>query len=63
MKFKIFSYDEVDSTNEIAKKLIKSTKYESGFVHALSQKKGKGRYGKRWISTRGNFFGTVFFHT
>ena len=62
MKLKIFSYDTVDSTNETAKRLIKSTKYEKGFVHALSQKKGKGRYGSKWISKRGNFFGTIFFH-
>lgn len=62
MKFKIFSYDSVDSTNDIAIKLIKTQNHDSGFVHALSQKKGKGRYGKRWISKRGNFFGTFFFH-
>ena len=37
-------------------------KYESGFVYALSQKKGKGRHGRKWISKKGNFFGSIFFH-
>ena len=62
MKLRIFSYDNVSSTNAIAIKLIKKKNYEKGFVHALSQTKGRGRYGKKWISKKGNFFGTVFFH-
>jgi BirA family biotin operon repressor/biotin-[acetyl-CoA-carboxylase] ligase len=62
MKFKIFKYNTVNSTNEKAIELIKKKKYENGFVYALSQKKGKGRYGRRWISKKGNFFGSIFFH-
>ena len=62
MKFKIFKYDTVNSTNEKAIELIKKKKYENGFVYALSQKKGKGRYGRKWISKKGNFFGSIFFH-
>jgi BirA family biotin operon repressor/biotin-[acetyl-CoA-carboxylase] ligase len=62
MKFKIFKYKTVNSTNEKAIELIKKKKYENGFVYALSQKKGKGRYGRRWISKKGNFFGSIFFH-
>ena len=62
MKFKIFSYDTVDSTNNVAINLIQNGNCQMGFVHALLQKKGKGRYGKKWISVRGNFFGTIFFH-
>ena len=61
MKFKIFKYDTVDSTNEKAIELIRKKKYENGFVYALSQKKGKGRYGRKWISKKGNFFGSIFF--
>ena len=61
MKFKIFKYDTVNSTNETALRLIKRTNCENGFVYALSQKKGKGQYGKKWISKRGNFFGSIFF--
>ena len=62
MKFKIFKYNTVNSTNEKAIELIKKKKYENGFVYALSQKKGKGRYGRKWISKKGNFFGSIFFH-
>ncbi len=62
MKFKIFKYDTVNSTNEKAIELIKKKKYENGFVYALSQKKGKGRYGRKWISKKGNFYGSIFFH-
>jgi len=62
MKFKIFKYNTVNSTNEKAIELIKKKKYENGFVYALSQKEGKGCYGKKWISKKGNFFGSIFFH-
>ena len=62
MKFKIFKYNIVSSTNDIAIELIRKKKYENGFVYALMQKKGRGRYGNKWISKRGNFFGTIFFH-
>ena len=62
MKFKIFKYDTVNSTNETAMRLIKRNNYESGFVYALSQKKGRGQYGRKWISKKGNFFGSIFFH-
>ena len=61
MKFKILKYNDVNSTNEKAIELIKKKKYENGFVYALSQKKGKGRYGRKWISKKGNFFGSIFF--
>ena len=62
MKFKIFKYNTVNSTNEKAIELIKKKNYENGFVYAFSQKKGKGRYGRKWISKKGNFFGSIFFH-
>ena len=62
MKFKIISYDTVNNTNETAIDLIKRNKFENGFVHALLQKKGKGQYGKKWISKKGNLFGSIFFH-
>ena len=62
MRFKIFKYDTVNNTNETAMRLIKRNNYENGFVYALSQKRGKGQYGRKWISKRGNFFGSIFFH-
>ena len=61
MKFKIFKYETVESTNNIAIDLIKRKKIENGIIYALSQKKGRGRYGRRWVSKKGNFFGSIFF--
>ena len=61
MKFKIFKYNRVISTNKTAIELIKKKKIEKGFVYALSQKKGRGRCGRKWISKKGNFFGSIFF--
>ena len=62
MRFKIFKYDTVNNTNETAMRLIKRNNYENGFVYALLQKRGKGQYGRKWISKKGNFFGSIFFH-
>ena len=61
MKFKTFKYNSVTSTNKTAIELIKKKRIEKGFVYALTQKRGKGRYGRKWISKKGNFFGSIFF--
>ena len=61
MKFKIFKFKSVTSTNDTAMSLIKEKK-EIGCVYADNQTKGRGTYGKKWISNKGNLFGTVFFH-
>ncbi len=61
MKFKCFSYGSVKSTNNSAMYLIRNKNYYNGFVFATSQIKGRGRYGRKWISKKGNFFSTIFF--
>ncbi|MDC0205468.1 biotin--[acetyl-CoA-carboxylase] ligase [Pelagibacteraceae bacterium] len=61
MKFNIFKYDIVSSTNNVAADLIKNQKNEFGFVFADKQTKGKGTFGKKWISQKGNFFASIFF--
>ena len=61
MKFKIFKFKEVTSTNDQAIKLIKKDKKISGCIYAESQTNGRGTYGKKWISEKGNFFGSIFF--
>jgi len=61
MKFKCFSYGSVKSTNGSAMYLIRKKNYYNGFVSATSQKEGRGRYGRKWISKKGNFFSTIFF--
>tara|TARA_Y100000590_G_scaffold130439_1_gene148976 strand:- start:767 stop:1360 length:594 start_codon:yes stop_codon:yes gene_type:complete len=61
MKFKIFKFKKVTSTNDVAINLIKNKKKEFGYVYAQTQTKGRGRYGRKWISDKGNLFGTIFF--
>ena len=61
MKFKIFKFKEVTSTIDQAIKLIRKNKKESGCIYAETQTNGRGTYGKKWISQKGNFFGSIFF--
>ena len=61
MKFEIFKFESVTSTNDVAINLIKRKKKESGYVCAKMQTKGRGSYGKKWISKNGNLFGSIFF--
>jgi len=62
MKLKKFNYKTVNSTNDLAIKIIKSSNNNSGMVIADTQKKGRGRYGRKWISYKGNLFVTIFFN-
>ena len=61
MKFKIFKFESVASTNDVAINLIKEKHREIGCVYAKKQTKGRGTYGKKWVSDEGNLFGTIFF--
>tara|TARA_Y100000590_G_scaffold373819_1_gene437883 strand:- start:1024 stop:1608 length:585 start_codon:yes stop_codon:yes gene_type:complete len=62
MKFENFNFKKVSSTNNVAINLIKNRKKETGYVYADKQTKGKGTYGKKWISTKGNLFISIFFN-
>jgi len=61
MKFEIYKYENVTSTNDVAIDLIKEGKKETGCVCANVQTKGRGTHGKKWISSEGNLFGSIFF--
>ena len=61
MKFEIFKFEKVTSTNDIAINLIKDKKKETGYVYANEQTKGRGTHGKTWISDKGNLFCSIFF--
>ena len=61
MKFEIFKFESVTSTNDIAINLIKEQQKETGWVYADTQTKGRGTYGKEWVSNKGNLFGSIFF--
>ena len=60
MSLKKFFYKKVNSTNDLAIKKIKAG-FTSGIVVADFQKKGRGQYGKKWLSFKGNLFMTIFF--
>ena len=61
MKLKKFKFKKVNSTNNTAIRLIKSKNFKSGMVVTEFQLKGKGQYGRKWISNKGNLF-VSFFH-
>ena len=60
MKLKKFRFKKVKSTNNTALRIIKKTNYTLGMVVAQSQVKGRGQYGKKWISSKGNLFVSFF---
>ena len=60
MKLKMYEFKKVNSTNDIAIKKIKSGT-KSGIILTETQKKGRGQYGKKWISFKGNLLMSVFF--
>ena len=61
MRFKIYKYKVVTSTNDIAINLIKKKRKSSGCIYAETQTKGRGTHGKKWISKKGNLFSSIFF--
>ncbi len=61
MKFKIFRFKKVVSTNNSAIKIIKNSNTDYGMIIANEQKNGRGQYGKKWISYNGNLFVSFFY--
>ena len=61
MKFKIFRFKKVKSTNNTAIRIIKGSNCKYGMVISDTQTMGRGQYGKKWISHKGNLF-VSFFH-
>ena len=60
MKYKIFKFKKVKSTNDTAVRIIKETNCNLGMVISETQTKGKGQYGRKWISSKGNLFVSFF---
>ena len=60
MKFKKFNFKRIKSTNNTAIRIIKESSYTFGMVVAETQEKGRGQYGKKWISLKGNLFVSFF---
>ena len=60
MKFKKFKFKRIKSTNNTAIRIIKESNYNLGMVIAETQVKGRGQYGRKWISSKGNLFVSFF---
>ena len=61
MKFKIFRFKKVKSTTNTAIRIIKRSTFDYGMIVSESQNSGRGQYGKKWISYKGNLFVSFFF--
>ena len=61
MRFKKFKFKKVISTNNTAIRILKSSNFKFGMVSSNVQSSGKGQYGKKWVSYKGNLF-VSFFH-
>ena len=61
MKFKVFKFKKVKSTNNTAIRIIKSSNFDYGMVISETQNRGRGQYGKKWISYKGNLFVSFFY--
>ena len=60
MKLKTYLYKKVESTNNVALRLIKQGN-QRGIILTDQQTKGKGQRKNKWISIKGNLFLSVFF--
>ena len=61
MKLKQFNFVKVNSTNQTAIRILKKSNTDFGIIITETQKKGKGQYGRKWISYKGNIFLTIFY--
>ncbi len=61
MRLKVIKLKSVDSTNNFAIRRIRAGKTKPALIIADSQKKGRGQYGRKWISYKGNIFFSIYF--
>ena len=61
MKIRRFNFKKVNNTNNTAINIIKSSNLDHGMIITKTQKNGKGQYGRKWISYKGNLFVSFFF--
>jgi BirA family biotin operon repressor/biotin-[acetyl-CoA-carboxylase] ligase len=62
MKLRSLKFKRVQSTNDIALKLIKKKNIRPTIIISEKQTKGRGTMGKKWISKEGNLFLTILFN-
>ena len=61
MKIQLLKFKSVNSTNDIAIRRIKNGKTKPALIITDIQKKGRGQYGRKWISYKGNIFLSIYF--
>ena len=54
-------FDEIDSTNEEAKRRAAAGSIQPVWIAARHQSAGRGRLGRKWVSATGNLYVTVMF--
>lgn len=54
-------YDEIDSTNEEARRRVSAGSFQNSWIAARQQTAGRGRLGRHWQSPRGNLYATALF--
>ena len=62
MNFRKYTFKRVINTNLTAINIIKNSKLNCGMVVSEYQEKGKGQYGRKWISLKGNLFVSLFYN-
>ena len=61
MKFKILRFKRLRSTNDTAIRIIQNSNLKYGMIIAENQSHGRGQYGKKWLSFKGNLFVSFFY--
>ena len=61
MKFKIFRFKKIKSTNNTAIRIIKNSNVKFGMIVAQTQYGGRGQYGRKWISYKENLLVSFFY--
>ena len=54
--YHLLTYQQLDSTNQEARRLAEGGGAHGAFIWALNQSTGRGRRGNDWVSQRGNLF-------
>jgi BirA family biotin operon repressor/biotin-[acetyl-CoA-carboxylase] ligase len=60
--FRLLDLEDVDSTNDEARRLIAGGEHGPLWIVAAAQTKGRGRLGREWISPPGNLFASLILH-
>ena len=58
-EYRLIAFDSIGSTNDEAKRLARSGAASGTVIWALEQTAGRGRRGRPWVSTRGNFYASL----